>query len=147
MLTKVIERHVHDSLSGYLCENNLIYCKQSGFRRLHSTVTALIRIIDELLFNLDNDRVSGIILIDYCKAFDMVDHVILLNKLHAYGLDNTSLSWFQFYLSDRRQFVSMSGKESSTSIIQHGVPEGSILGPLLFVLFIDDLPLHVSSVC
>ena len=80
------------------CENNLIYSKQSGFRELHSTETALIRIIDELLFNLDNNRVSGMILIDYCKAFDMVDHVILLDKLHAYGLDNTSLSWFQSYL-------------------------------------------------
>ena len=61
----------------------------------------------------------------------MVDHVILLDKLHAYGLDNTSLSWFQSYLSDRRQFISMSEKESTRSIIPHGVPQGSILGPLL----------------
>ena len=137
----VIERHVHDSLSSYLCENNLIYSKQSGFWKLHSTETALIRNIEELLFNLDNDRVSGMILNDYCKAFVMVDHVILLDKLHAYGLDNTSLSWFQSYLSDRCQFVSMSGKESTTSIIPHGVPQGSILGPLLF----NDLLLHANS--
>ena len=91
VLSKVIERHVHDSLSRYLCENNLIYSKQSGFRKLHSTETALIRIIDELLFNLDNNCVSGMILIDYCKAFDMVDHVILLYKLHAYA-------WFRQHI-------------------------------------------------
>ena len=64
-------------ISGYLCQDNLIYSKQSGFWKLQSTETALIRLIDDLLFNLDNDRVSGMILIDYCKAFDMVDHVIL----------------------------------------------------------------------
>jgi len=118
---------VHDSLSSYLCEHNLIYPKQSGFRKLHSTETALIRIIDDLSFNLDNDNVSGMILIDYCKVFHMVDHVILQDKLYAYGLDNTSLMWFQSYLCDRRQFVSMSDKESTTSIIPHGVPQGSIL--------------------
>ena len=81
VLTKVIERHVHDSLYSYLCVNNLIYSKQSGFRKRHGTETAFIGIIDELLFNLDSDRVSGMILIDYCKTFDMVDHSILLQKL------------------------------------------------------------------
>lgn len=124
VLTKVIERHVHDSLYSYLCVNNLIYSKQSGFRKRHSTETALIRIIDELLFNLDSDRVSGMILIDYCKTFDMVDHSILLQKLQAYGFDNKSLIWFRSYLNERRQLVSMGNIESPTACVRHGVPQG-----------------------
>jgi len=102
VLSKVIERHVHDSLYSCLCVNNLIYYKQSGFRKRHSTETALIGIIDELLFNLDSDRASGMILIDYCKAFDMVDHSVLLQELQAYRLDNKSLIWFRSYLNERR---------------------------------------------
>ena len=81
VLSKVIERHMHNTLYTFLCDNNLIFSRQSGFRKNHSTETALIKIIDELLFNLDQDRVTGVVLIDYCKAFDMVDHELLLKKL------------------------------------------------------------------
>ena len=94
VLSKVIERHMHDTLYTFLCDNNLIFSRQSDFRKNHSTETALIKLIDELLFNLDQDRVTGVVLIDYCKAFDMVDHELLLkkpsisvsaNEIHEFG--------------------------------------------------------------
>ena len=91
VVSKIVERHVHDSLCKYLCDNNLLYYRQSGFYKHHSTEIALVRIVDELLFNLDKNKVSGMIMIDYSKAFDMIDHRILLAKLEAYGVTDTSL--------------------------------------------------------
>ena len=78
-MSKVIERHMQNTLYTFLCDK-LIFSRQSGFRKNHSTETALIKIIDDLLFNLDKDRVSGVVLIDYCRAFDMVDHELLLKN-------------------------------------------------------------------
>ena len=91
ILCEIAERHVHNALYSFLCENDLIYVRQSGFRSKHSTETALFRIIDDLLFNLDNDRVSGMVLVDYRKAFDMIDHTLLLKKLEEYWLSRDSL--------------------------------------------------------
>ena len=145
ILSKIAERHVHNAVYSFLCENDLIYIRQSGFRSKHSTETALIKIIDDLLFNLDNDRVSGTVLVDYRKAFDMIDHTLLLKKLEVYGLSRDSLQWFTSYLKDKRQFVKLGDKQSSVAIVRHGILQGSILGPLLFIAFINDLPLYVIS--
>ena len=92
---------MHDSLYSNLTENNLIYPRQSGFRKNHSTDTALVQIIDELLFNLDKNRVSGMVLVDYYKAFDMVDDALLLDKLKLYDVAGESIEWFQSYLAVR----------------------------------------------
>ena len=110
VLCKVIERHMHNTLYTFLCEYNLIFLRQSGFRKNHSTETALIKITDDLLFNWDKDRVTGVVLIDYCKAFDMVDHELLLKKLEALGIVNTELKWCRSYLTGRKQVIHLDGK-------------------------------------
>ena len=81
----------------------------------------------------------------YCKPFAMVDHKLLFQKLKIYGIVGLEHKWCKSYLSDRTQMVSLNGEESSTATMHHGVPQGSILGPLFFILFINDLPLHVIS--
>ena len=113
ILSKIAERHVHNAVYSFLCENDLICIRQSGFRSKHSTETALIKIIDDLIFNLDNDRVSGMVLVDYLKAFDMIDHTLLLKKLEVYGLNRDSLQWFTSYLKEIKDAIWLSWETNS----------------------------------
>ena len=113
ILSKIAERHVHNAVYSFLCENDLICIRQSGFRSKHSTETALIKIIDDLIFNLDNDRVSGMVLVDYLEAFDMIDHTLLLKKLEVYGLNRDSLQWFISYLKEIKDAIWLSWEINS----------------------------------
>lgn len=100
--------------------NNLIYQRQSGLRKDQGTETALVSFIDPPLLNLDNNQVSGMVRVDYSKAFDMVDHTILQEKLQAFGVESCLLGWFTSQLSVRSQFVSLS--ESSFAPVKYGAP-------------------------
>ena len=144
LLSKIFEKHVHQALYSYMRSNNLLYNLQSGFRRSHSTETALVRLIDQLLLDMDKDQVSGLVFIDYKKAFDLIDHDILLSKLETYGVAPKELLLFKDYLKGRRQSVVIDGVQSEYRLITHGVPQGSVLGPLLFIIFVNDLPHAVS---
>ena len=145
LLSKIFEKHVHQALYSYIRNNNLLYTLQSSFPRSYSMETALIRVMDQLLSDMDKDQVSGLVVVDYTKAFDLIDHDTLLSKLQAYGIMSKELTLLANYLKGRRSSVVIFGMQSEYRLITHGVPQGSVLGPLLFIIFVNDLPNSVSQ--
>jgi hypothetical protein len=134
-VAKLFEKLVCIQLADYQNANDILSPCQSGFRQNHSTMSSLLSNSNSWLVNMD----AGLVILDLRKAFDTVDHEILIKKLKIYGVQNTALKWFSSYLFDRKQFCKVGSAASSTKNIRCGVPQGSNLGPLLFLLYVNDL--------
>ena len=139
-VSKICEKTVAVQFTNHLRENSLMEPFQLAYRASHSTETALLRVFSDILRSMDRQKVTILVLLDLSAAFDTVDHNILLHRLHTrFGISGTALDWFKDYLSNRRQRVSVNGSLSDPVQIKCGVPQGSVLDPLLFLAYISPL--------
>ncbi len=142
IVSKILERAVYNKLESFLVKNNILYEYQSGVR---GTDSCLIHLTDHIRAQTSRGMFTGMIMLDLQKAFDTVDHDIICRKLLEMGVE--SVEWFRSYLSDRTQSVHVNDARSDSRSVVCGVPQGSILGPLLFLAYINDMSTSISSFC
>ena len=138
-LIKIFERVIRKRLVSHLEANNLLSKNQHGFRKGRSCLTHLLKHIDDVIHSIVNGNEHDVIYLDFAKAFDKVDHEILLQKLKQCGITGKLFSWIKQFLTNRKQFVTIQGIHSFLAFVISGVPQGSVLGPILFLIYIDDL--------
>ena len=143
MLFKKLERIMYNRLHKYPTKNNLLYCKQFGFQKGYCPEHVLLQVVKQINQSFEKNEFTLGVFVDLSKAFDKVGHQILLKKLEYYGITGNYLRWFENYLKDPQQFISFEHDSTKKATVTCGVPQGFFLGPLLFLLYVNDL--HQAS--